>query len=198
MEPQAAQHHLRRYRWVLVILFIGGLILIAHVTGLGEQLESVERVRTWVQGAGAWGLVLLWALFVIGALIHAPGILFLTAAMFIYPKWDGILIAFAGAVLSVSVSFLVIRLVGGQPLGEIRHPFFRRLLRHLDHRPIRTVFLLRMALWLAPAVSSVLAMSSVRFRDYVIGSALGLAVPVLAFGMFFEVVQRAGWLSGFQ
>jgi uncharacterized membrane protein YdjX (TVP38/TMEM64 family) len=197
MEAKVAQRGLSKYRWVLVVVMIGGLILLGHVTGVGEQLESVGRVRAWVLDAGGWGLVLFLALFAVGAVMHAPGILFLVAALLIYPMWPGVLIAFAGSVFAVTVSFVIVRFVGGQPLGEIRRPWLRRILRHLDDRPVRTVFLLRTLLWLHPAVSSVLAMSSVRFRDYLLGSALGLALPITLFAYFFDVIERMGWLRAF-
>lgn len=197
MESQTAQHALRRYRWILVLLMIGGLILLGHITGVADDMGSVGQVRAWVLSAGGWGLALFLALFAAGAIMHAPGLLFLVAAMLIYPAWPGALVAFAGAVISVTVSFLIIRFVGGQPLGEIRRPWLRRLLRHLDDRPIRTVFLLRTVLWLHPAVSSLLAMSKVRFRDYVIGSTLGLALPVTMFVLFFDLIEKMGWLRSF-
>jgi uncharacterized membrane protein YdjX (TVP38/TMEM64 family) len=188
---------LLRYRWVLAIALVVVLVGLIHATGLGERLDSVERVRTWVLGAGGWGLALFLGLFALGALAHMPGVLFLAAAMFIYPSWQGGVVAFVGAVLAVTVSFLVFRSVGGQPLGGLRQPLLRRVLRHLDDRPIRTVFLLRLILWLAPVVSSALALSSVRLRDYVVGSALGLALPIAAFALLFDFILRSGWLQQF-
>lgn len=197
MESETVHRGLGRYRWVLVLVMIGALVALGHATGVAEELRSVGHVRAWVLDAGPWGLLLFMGLFVAGAVVHAPGTLFLVAAMVIYPVWPGVLVAFLGAVLSVTVSFMVIRLVGGQPLGQVRRPWLRRILRHLDDRPIRTVFLLRIALWLHPAVSSLLAMSSVRFRDYVIGSTLGLALPVAMFVLFFDLIERMGWLGSF-
>jgi uncharacterized membrane protein YdjX (TVP38/TMEM64 family) len=46
-------------------------------------------------------------------------------------------------------------------------------------------------------VSSALALSSVRLRDYVVGSALGLAIPIAAFALLFDFILRSGWLQQF-
>ena len=54
----------------------------------------------------------------------------------------------------------------------------RRVLSHLDERPIRSVFLLRTVFIMAPGVNYGLAITKVKFRDYLIGSAFGLIVPI--------------------
>jgi uncharacterized membrane protein YdjX (TVP38/TMEM64 family) len=60
------------------------------------------------------------------------------------------------------------------------------MLGHLDARPIRTVFALRLVLWLAPALNYALALTRARFRDYAIGSALGLILPVAGAAILFD------------
>ncbi len=58
--------------------------------------------------------------------------------------------------------------------------------RRLDERPITTVLLLRTVFWLAPPLNYALALSSVRFRHYLIGSAAGLVAPVGGAAVFFD------------
>jgi len=64
------------------------------------------------------------------------------------------------------------------------------------------VIVLRLALWMAPPVNYLLAMSSVTFRDYALGSAIGLAPPVVAIALFFDwflpFLESHGWLEGEQ
>ena len=64
----------------------------------------------------------------------------------------------------------------------------RYLLHRLDQRPIRTVFILRLLLFLAPPLNYVLAMTNVRYRDYLIGSALGLVPGLLLVALLFDWV----------
>jgi hypothetical protein len=54
----------------------------------------------------------------------------------------------------------------------------RRILSHLDGHPVRTIFLLRLLLWMAPQLNYALALSNVRFRSYLLGTALGLLAPI--------------------
>jgi uncharacterized membrane protein YdjX (TVP38/TMEM64 family) len=57
------------------------------------------------------------------------------------------------------------------------------------------VAILRLILWMAPPLNYALAMSAVRFRDYVIGSALGLLIPIALASLFFDWVV-ATFLAG--
>ena len=42
----------------------------------------------------------------------------------------------------------------------------------------------------APPLNVALALSGVRFRDYLLGTALGLPVPVALFTIFFDTANR--------
>ncbi|MGZ3441569.1 MAG: VTT domain-containing protein, partial [Polyangia bacterium] len=96
-------------------------------------------------------------------------------------------LSYVAALVSVSLGFAVVRAIGGQPLATIERPRVRALLARLDQRPILTVALLRLFLWVAPALNYALALSSVRYRDYAIGSALGLALPMALAAALFGV-----------
>jgi len=49
---------------------------------------------------------------------------------------------------------------------------------------------LRLVFWLAPPVNYALALSKVRLRDFILGSVLGLLVPIGIATFFFD------WLFG--
>ena len=79
---------------------------------------------------------------------------------------------------AVSVSFVVVRTIGGKPLGAIRSSLAPRILSHLEGHPVRTIFLFRLLLWMAPQLNYALPLSSVRFRSYLLGTTLGLLAPI--------------------
>lgn len=173
----------------LAVLFVGSIV-VAKLTGVTEWL-TIERVRELMTEAGALGFLAFVGLFAAGELMHVPGLVFVGAASIAYGKVLGIVASYTGAIVSVAVSFVLIRTIGGQPLGAIKRPFLRKILSRLETQPIRTVILLRMLLWLTPALNYVLAMSKVRFRDFMIGSAIGLVAPVVIAVLFFD------WLAQF-
>jgi uncharacterized membrane protein YdjX (TVP38/TMEM64 family) len=184
-----------RYRWVLVILLVGGLAGIGHASGLYDRIDSVDQVRDWLLEADGWGVVLLLGLFVAAELAHIPGLLFVFAAMVVYGEWRGILLSLGGTTLAAVVGFLVVRGVGGQPLGRIRRRRVRKVMQLVERRPIVTTFTLRVVLQLMPAVTYLLAMSRIRLRDYTYGTLLGLAVIVTSLGLFFDWLKEQPWFE---
>lgn len=172
-------------RPVLTLLVLAGLAYLAHLTGLVESVDAAW-VRETVESAGTWGVLAFTGIFAVGGLLHVPGLVFVAAAALIYGGTLAVGVAFLGALVSATVSFLVVRRLGGQPLDVLEGSWARRFLDNLDDRPILTVALLRLLLWMAPALNYGLALTGVRLRDYVAGSALGLVLPVTVAVFFFE------------
>jgi len=161
------------------VALFAGLWVIGKATGLLEGWDQ-ERIRTMVEASGALGVLAFIAAFSVGELLHVPGMVFVAAAIVLWGALWGFAISFGAALVSVLVSFFLVRAVGGKALAEMERPLVKRLLSRLDRRPIQTVALLRLVLWLAPALNYALAMTNVRPRDYLVGSALGLFLPIAA------------------
>lgn len=187
-EPQAAKSGINFWRIGLLVLFLGASFLIAWATGLTDYF-TVERIQTFMDSAGAWGFLAFIVLFSLGELAHVPGIVFVGAASIAYGTELGMLAAYVGAVGSVTLSFVIVRSIGGQPLAAVQRPFIRRILSKLEKYPIRTIVVLRLIMWMAPQLNYALAMTKVRFRDYVLGSALGLVLPIPLAVLFFEQLR---------
>ena len=179
-----------KYRITLVIVLLAGLFVAGRYTGIAEGLDA-NAIRKLIDDAGPWGWSLYVVVFAGGEFIHIPGMVFVAAGILVYGKVIGFGLALTASVISVCFSFVVVRSLGGTPLGEIDRPWLKRMLGHLDARPIRTVFVLRLVLWLAPPLNYALALTRVRFRDYAIGSALGLILPVASAAILFD------WLVAF-
>ena len=175
----------RRLRLILLALLLVTLFAAGKYTGITDKVDA-DAIRALMDAAGPWGWALYVVIFAGGEFIHIPGMVFVAAGILAYGKVFGFGLAFVASMVSVSFSFLVVRRLGGTPLGEINTPWLIRILGQLDARPVRTVFLLRVFLWLAPALNYALALTSVRFRHYAIGSALGLLIPVAGAAFMFD------------
>ncbi|MCS6912288.1 MAG: VTT domain-containing protein [Myxococcota bacterium] len=179
-----------RWRLTLLVLVLGGLYLAGR--GAAAQL-SVERLRALCSEAGAVGVLIYISLFAVGELLHVPGVVFIVAAVLGYGQcWGGIL-GYLGALCSVSLGFVVVRAIGGQALAAVQRPLVRRALAHLGARPVRTVALLRLMFFVAPPLNALLALSGVRYRHYLLGSALGIVLPTVGVVLLCDQVTR--WLQ---
>jgi uncharacterized membrane protein YdjX (TVP38/TMEM64 family) len=183
-----ARTGLRRWlRPALVLVAVLALWVIAEKTGLRKN-ASAEKLHALMERAGAWGFVAYLGAFVVGMLLQVPGTVFLLGARIAYGAVGGGVLAYVGAVLAVTVSFVFARTLGGRAFAEIRWKPARRLLAHLGDRPVRTIALLRVVLWMNPPLNYALAMSTVRLRDYVVGSAIGLLPAVVLVMVFADFI----------
>lgn len=164
-------------RLVGLTLVIVGFVVLAKILGWDAYFDQ-KKLRGLIEAAGPWGFPVYVSIFSFGELAHVPGMVFVAAGVYAYGKLLGGFLAYIGAVTAVTVSFLVVRSVGGSALAEIKYEFVKKLLAKLDERPITVVIFLRIFLWLAPAVNYVLGLSKIRLRDFVIGSAIGLILPI--------------------
>lgn len=183
----SAQDSPSKLRVAILLVVVGGLFVVGKYSGWADSF-SVERVRALVARAGPYGYLVFIAAFAAGELIHVPGVLFVTAGVLAFGRTTGFVAGLAGALISVSVTFYIVRVVGGRALAAVDRPFMKRVLSHLDDHPMRTVFLLRLVFWMAPPVNYALALSDIRFRHYFIGSLLGLVAPIALIALFVERV----------
>ena len=176
----------RIFRLALLGAVVIALVIARHTTRFGASF-STAHLRDLVQHAGIAGVGVFLAAFAAGELLHIPGLVFVGAAVLAWGRLTGGALAYLGALVAVSLAFVVVRAIGGQPLGELEQPRVRAIMARLERQPIRTVAVLRLLLWLAPALTYALALSRVRYRDYAVGSAIGLAVPVAAAAALLEL-----------
>jgi len=174
---EAARIH-PRSRLLLLGLAAAVLFVVGRLSGLSHSV-SPESLRALLADAGVLGVLLFVVVFSLGLLAQLPGMLFITVAVLVYGRELGTVIAVGGAIVAVSVSFFVVRRFGGSALSEVSSPLVRRLLAQLDTRPLRSVILLRAVFGVAPFLNYALALSSLGFRDYLIGSAIGMT-PTIA------------------
>lgn len=182
----------KRSRWVLLLVFVALLWAVVEFSGLREQI-SLQAVREGFARHRVWGFAAFTALFVLANLVHIPGGFFLAAAVLaLGPLW-GALTTYVAACISCTVTFVVVRALGADALREIDNRIARRLFARLDAHPVRSVVLLRTVFHSVPALNYTLALSGVRLRDYVVGTLLGLPLPILVVTLLFDTV--AGWFG---
>jgi uncharacterized membrane protein YdjX (TVP38/TMEM64 family) len=172
-------------RLLILTLVILGLWIVAWATGVTGRFTS-DSVRGLLAGKGLWGIVAFSSVFAAGQLLRVPSTVFVAAAVAVYGRSAGIVVALLGGLVSATVSFAVVRAFAGRALADVQRPLVQRLLRNIDGRPIMTVALLRLMFQTAPPLNYALPMTAVRWRDHLLGSMLGLPAPVIVMAFFFD------------
>ena len=167
------------------MLVVAALWFAAWATGVTGRF-TLAGVSGIVAGGGAWGVLAFTVVFAAGQLLRIPSTVFVAAAVAVYGRNFGMLVAVVGALVSATVSFAVVRAFAGQALADVQNPLIRRVLRTIKSRPVRTVALLRVIFQTAPPLNYALPMTTIRWRDHLVGSALGLPAPVAGMALFFD------------
>lgn len=180
-QPDAETPAQGRNKWLrlgLIAAIVALILVSAWQTGLLAWMTK-ENLRGLLVDSGPAGLGIFILACCVGLFVHVPGIVFVSAAALGYGPWMGALVAFVAETIAVCVTFVIVRMIGGQPLAEISNRWIRKAMDHIEARPVLTVAALRTFMQASPPLNYALALSSVRPRDYVIGSAVGLIAPCI-------------------
>ena len=177
-------------RLIAVVIFLALLLAVFELSGLRDHF-NLAFLQQRIEENRITGLLIFVLLFALGNLIQIPGWIFLAAAVLTLGKMWGGLATYAAASISCMVTFLAIRLIGGDALRQLKNKIAIRILGQLDAHPVKSVFLLRVLFQTVPALNYALAMSGIKVRHYLAGTLLGLPLPIALYCVFFDYLARA-------
>jgi uncharacterized membrane protein YdjX (TVP38/TMEM64 family) len=182
----------RYYRLLGVLMFLGILFTVFELSGLRAHF-NLPFLRQLIVEHELQGVLVFILLFSLGNLIQIPGWIFLAAAVLALGRTNGGLATYAAAMVSCAMTFLAIRLAGGDALRQLDNQLIARILRHLDEHPLRSIIVARTLFQTAPPLNYALALSGIKFRQYLLGTLLGLPLPIFIYCVFFDYVEQ--WLK---
>ncbi|MEA3638514.1 MAG: VTT domain-containing protein [Lamprobacter sp.] len=170
-------------------------------TSVGDWIEPrqlAEAARALTHSV--WGLPVTLAVFVLASLAAIPVTLLILVATLMFAPLPGALIALLGSCLAAAAGYQIGHFTGaaaaekylGGRLGDLR--------QRLSKRGISTIVVLRIVPVAPFAILNLLAGAiQVRFRDYLIGTLIGMAPAVMAMALFsqglVELLGRADMRS---
>lgn len=181
---------LSRYRRLLaVFLLLLALFALVHWTALKDDF-SLVFLRHELADNQWIGLAVFVLLFMVGNLVQIPGWLFLAAAVLILGRLGGAVVTYVAASTSCAFTFVAVRWVGGDAVRQLNSKLATRLLTQLHAHPIRNIVILRTLFQTLPALNYALAMSGIRFRQYMLATLLGLPLPITVYCIFFDSLRQ--------
>ena len=197
----SSKHKNARKRRMEIGLAIGLAIALAGtgryvwIHGAPDILAiNPAQVHDAMDKAGVLG-VLLWCVgFCLAELCHLPATVFIITGVLRWGHFIGFALALVIAPLSCALSFIVVRRIGGQALANVQWRFVQRMMARLERKPVVTVVILRTFLFLSPSLNYALALSNLSFRNFIIGSTIGLVFPmsVVVLGID-HLIKFYGW-----
>ena len=182
---------------VVGVAIVGGLIWAFTSFGLSEYV-SLEKVRPMVESMGPYGPLAFVGLCIAGVLLHMPEIVLIAIGGLVFGGLKGFVLGWAGSVAGSTASFLVARYFLRDAFRHTITSKSRRLMsldERLERHGFLTVLALRLVLFMAPPLNWAIGVTRVRFRDYFLGSAIGVIPCTAVTSYAAESVAQAGSYS---
>ncbi|VBB44820.1 Phospholipase D/transphosphatidylase Pld [uncultured Desulfatiglans sp.] len=183
-KPESRKRHL--VKAVVTVLVLLGMAAAWRWTPLSEWVD-VKQITTWAKSleGSAFAGVVVAAAYVLGGILMAPVTLLVGATAMIFPPLKASVYALGGCLASAVVTYAIGAHLGKGLIRRLAGRKINRLGKILAKQGLITMVVVR-NLPVAPftVVNLIAGASRIRFRDYLIGTALGLAPGVLAISIF--------------
>ena len=176
----------RRYRralrrLIVLCIVIAALLALWRFLPIGE-LRDPAQLALWLDrlNANPWAGPLVVAVFLVGSLIVFPVSALIAATGIALGPIEGLLWALIGSLIAATVTYALARILPDEVLDDWIGPWIRKLGMRFERSGIVSVMVAR-NIPIAPftLINVVAGAASIRFRDYLIGTILGMG-PIIA------------------
>ncbi|MCG6879015.1 MAG: VTT domain-containing protein [Deltaproteobacteria bacterium] len=187
-----------------ILIILGALLALAGAwrwTPLHQWMtpqKIAHMAETFKESA--FTPVFVMAAYLVGGLAMVPVTVLIGATAMVFPAATAVVYAFSGSILSAILSYGIGARLGSAPLHKIAGPKIEALNKRLARNGILAVAVIR-NLPLAPytMVNMAAGASKVKFRDYVLGTGIGMAPGILAITVFadrlLQAIKDPNWLN---
>ncbi|MGF1612227.1 MAG: VTT domain-containing protein [Kiloniellales bacterium] len=174
------------FRLAAIILVLLGLAALWHWGPIAD-LASPSDLKAWSQALRTEWLatVAMLGAYVIGGLVMFPVTVLIAATGLLYGPLAGVLVAWSGSMLSAMAGYGAGVLIGRKTLRQLSGGKLERVSRQIARRGLLSMTIIRM-IPIAPftVVNLAAGASHISFRDFVFGTAIGMAPGIAAITLF--------------
>jgi len=190
---------LKRVALIAMIGFVVIIAISAWPWAAGDEVGDIKAsLAAAVPHRTAWyALPVVAAAYIALGLAFVPVLALVAATGMAFGPWLGPVYAMTGCVASASTGFGLGRWVGRERVESLGGPRVRRLHRALERNGTLAVFVLRKVPAPFMLANIVVGASGVRYRDFLIGTVLGMGALVIALAGFgyrlTRLIDRPSW-----
>ena len=179
---------------VSLLFFIVAALAVFRFTPLREFL-TVERLSRFLDAAGVWAPAVYVLVYTTGVCLFIPGTLLTTLGAALFGPYLGFIYVWVGAMAGASAAFLIGRTLGREFASSLIGDRLKKYDEAIEKNGFATVLYLRLLYFPFTPMNFGMGLTQVRFRDYFVGTGLGIIVGTFIF-TFFVGTLREVWVSG--
>jgi phosphatidylserine/phosphatidylglycerophosphate/cardiolipin synthase-like enzyme/uncharacterized membrane protein YdjX (TVP38/TMEM64 family) len=173
-------------KWIIISVLLGAVAAAWQWTPLNDWLD-VETLARWQANLRAtpFAPVLVTGIYVLGGLVMAPVTLLIVATALAFGSLTAFVYALLGSLASGMVTYGLGRWLSRDTVRRLTGHRLERLTQRLTRKGLITMVVLRL-LPLAPFTLTNLVAGAlrIRFRDFMLGTVLGMTPGILAITIF--------------
>lgn len=186
--PEAEQEPTRRHLYTIISILVTIVALAAawHWSPLRELVDVPMLVSAATEfGRHPAAPLLVLGIFVAAGLVSFPLSILIIVCILVFGSWHGFFYALAGALLSAACSYAIGSRLGRKAVRRVAGRRLRELDKRLARRGLLTIIIVRI-IPLAPfsIINLVAGASRISFRDFMLGSAIGLLPALFVIAVF--------------
>ena len=169
-------------------------IYVMHFTPVKGYLTA-ERLGHFLARAGIWAPVLYMLIYTVGVCLFVPGTLLTGLGAAIFGTYWGFLYVWIGAILGASAAFFIGRTLGRDFAASLIGDKLKKYDAAIERNGFAAVLYLRLVYFPFTPLNFGMGLTRVRFRDYFMGTGLGIIVGTFVFTFFIGTLKEV-WISG--
>ena len=193
-KPVAASRPI--WRWLVLAVYLSmlaGLTMLLRRPDMRHWLDpqALSEMGRALLAVPLGPLAVIGA-YVVAAMLGMPVLVLITVGALIFSPWPGMAYALAGMVAGATATYGLGRYTGAQTMDRWTQGRLALLSRHLQHRGLLTVILVRV-MPVAPFIMVNLVAGALRVkpRDFVLGTFLGLLPGTIMISLFMTRLTAA-------
>jgi len=177
----------------LVFFIIAGLVVF-RFTPLSRFLTA-DHLGRLLDATGFWAPAVYILVYTIGICLFIPGTLLTTLGAALFGPYWGFFYVWIGAMAGASAAFWIGRTLGREFASSLIGNRLKKYDDAIEKNGFATVLYLRLIYFPFTPMNFGMGLTKVRFRDYFVGTGLGIIVGTFIFTYFVGTLKEI-WVSG--
>jgi uncharacterized membrane protein YdjX (TVP38/TMEM64 family) len=178
----------------LLAAFVIAAMCVVRFTLLREYLTR-EHLGHLMESAGTWAPLIFILFYAAGVCFFVPGTLLTALGAALFGAYWGFAYVWVGAMAGATTSFWIGRTLGREFAVSLIGDRLKKYDDAIEHNGFATVLYLRLVYFPFTPLNFGMGLTKVRFRDYFLGTGLGIIVGTFIFTFLVGTLKEV-WASG--
>lgn len=185
---KTAKSHRALIKAAMFLGFIIAAIVVIRFTPVRDYLTA-EQLGTFLNSSGLWAPLVYIVIYAVGVCLFLPGTLLTGLGAAIFGPYWGFLYVWIAAMLGSSGAFFIGRTMAREYAASLIGDRLKKYDDAIERNGFATVLYLRLVYFPFTPMNFGMGVTKVRFKDYFMGTGLGIIVGTFIFTFFIGTLK---------